>query len=318
MRMESKLDLIRAALLGIAVGDALGVPFEFNDRSMMRENPCTGMVGHGTHDQPAGTWSDDSSMTFCLAEALSEDDFELDHLGRLFVRWFFDGYWTAHGVCYDYGSTTAEAIKRLERGLPVEASACCGEGSNGNGSLMRILPLVFFSKDLPVEDRFEWTRKVSAITHGHIRSIIACHYYLEFARLILQGLEKEDAYRQLQKDLPPFLANIGIEKTEFEYFNRLLVGDIASFHEDEIQSDGYVLHTLEASMWCLLTTGNFRDAVLTAVGLGGDTDTTAAVIGGLAGLVYGVERIPEDWLEVLARRYDIEDLARRMATRLGG
>lgn len=315
--MESSLDSVRAALLGVAVGDALGVPYEFNCRETMIWNPCIGMIGHGTHDQPAGTWSDDASMTLCLAEALSEKDFDLDHLGRLFVRWFHDGYWTAHGICFDYGGTTAQAIHRLKKGVPVEASGSYDESSNGNGSLMRILPLVFFTLNLPVEERFEWTRKVSAITHGHVRSVIACFYYLEYARLILQGIGKEDAYRQLQEDLPPVLSGIGIENSEIEHFNRLLVGDIASLHEDEIQSDGYVVHTLEASMWCLLSTDNFKDAVLKAVGLGGDSDTTGAVVGGLAGLVYGVEAIPSEWLEVLARREDIEDLAKRMAARLG-
>lgn len=311
------LDSIRAALLGVAIGDALGVPFEFATREMMREHPCTGMIGHGTHDQPAGTWSDDSSMSYCLAEALSEEHFDLDHLGQLFVQWFFDGYWSPHGVTFDYGGTTAEAIKRLERGVPPQASGCFGESSNGNGSLMRILPLVFYIKDLPVEERYEWTRQVSAITHGHIRSVIACFYYLEYARLILLGVGKQDAYSQLQKDLPPFLAGIGIEESEIEHFSRLFVGDIALLRDDEIQSDGYVVHTLEASMWCLLTTDSYEDAVLKAVGLGGDSDTTASVCSGLGAVNVGVGAIPEEWLVALARREDIEDLAKRMATRLG-
>lgn len=279
---------------------------------MMIRSPCTDIIGHGTHNQPAGTWSDDTSMTLCLAETLSEKDFDLDHLGRLFVDWFDNGYWTAHGICFDYGGTTAQAIQRLKKGVPVEASGSYDESSNGNGSLMRILPLVFFTKDFPIVDRFEWTRRVSAITHGYVRSVIACINYLEYARLILQGIGMEDAYRHLQRDLPPFLSGIGIDRAEIEIFNRLLFGDIATRHDDEIRSDGYVVHTLEASIWCLLSTDTYMDAVLEAVNLGGDSDSTGTVVGGLSGLIYGVEGIQKEWLEVLARRDDIEDLAKKM------
>lgn len=316
--MESMLESIHAALLGVAVGDALGVPYEFNSRSLMRENRCTGMIGHGTHNQPAGTWSDDSSLTFCLAEALTAEVFDLGIVGRNFVRWMNDGYWTARGAVFDVGITTAEAIRRLEDGVPAEASGSFSVDSNGNGSLMRILPLVFQIQNLPVEERFSWTRQVSAITHGHIRSVIACFYYLEFARLLLDGIDKFEAYRQLQKVIPPFLSSVGVNESEIQHFNRLLERTISVLPEDEIQSSGYVVHTLEASIWCLLTTDSFKDAVLTAVNLGDDTDTTAAVTGGLAGLIYRVEAIPSEWLEVLARREDIEELAKRMATRLGG
>lgn len=311
------IDSVWAVLLGVAVGDALGVPFEFKSRDLMRKIPCVGMIGHGTHNQTAGTWSDDSSLTFCLAEALTEERFDLEVLGQNFVRWMNEGYWTARGEVFDIGITTAEAIRRLAKGVPAKASGNYTVDSNGNGSLMRILPLLFLTHSLPMSERFELTRQVSSITHGHIRSVIACFYHLEFARLILDGVSTWDAYWQLQKDLPPFLVGIGIEKSEIGHFDRLLVSNIASLPEAEIRSDGYVVHTLEASMWCLLTTECFRDAVLMAVNLGADTDTTGAVVGGVAGLVYGIGGIPEEWLEVLARREDIEDLAKRMAGRLG-
>ena len=311
------LDSIRAALLGVTVGDPLGVSFEFNSRSLMGKNPCLGMIGHGTHNQPAGTWSDDSSLTFCLAEALTEQVFDLEIVGKNFVRWLSEGYWTAHGVVFDVGISTAEAIHRLSSGIAPEASGCYGEDSNGNGAIMRILPLIFKIQDLPITERFELTRQVSAVTHGHIRSVIACFYYLEHARLLLGGIDRFEAYRRLQRVIPPFLASFGVDESEIQHFNRLLKDDISVLPENEIQSSGYVVHTLEASIWCLLTTHNFRDAVLTAVNLGDDTDTTGAVVGGLAGLIYGVEAIQSEWLEVLARREDIEDLARRMVARLG-
>jgi len=177
---------------------------------------------------------------------------------------------------------------------------------------MRILPLLVYSKDLPINDRFEITKQVSSITHGHIRSVISCFYYLEFARLILEGLDTLSAYNSLKIPLNEFLKSQAILDHEIRYFNRLLVGNIYELTMESISSSGYVLHTLEASIWCLLTTASYEEAVLKAVNLGSDTDTTAAVTGGLAGLLYGFESIPKKWLKVLARRGDIENLADRL------
>ena len=188
--------------------------------------------------------------------------------------------------------------------------------SNGNGSLMRISPLVFHLMNKPVEERFEITRQVSSITHGHTRSVIACFYYLEFARQLIQGKNLFDIYRNLQIEATYHLYSISVSQSEIEIFNRLLKENIYDLPEEEISSTGYVLHTLEASIWCMLTTNSFEEAVLKAVNLGEDTDTTAAVTGGLAGLLYGFENIPEKWKLAIARRNDINDLAERLAAGL--
>jgi ADP-ribosylglycohydrolase len=154
---------------------------------------------------------------------------------------------------------------------------------------------------------------VSSITHGHIRSLIACFYYLEFARLIVEGTEKFKIYKKLQTDITAYLSSASVEQKEITLFDRLLKGNIYELEEEDIHSSGYVLHTLEASIWCLLITTNYKDAVLKAVNLGGDTDTTGAVTGGLAGLLYGVDDIPLSWREQIAGKDDIEDLAKRLA-----
>jgi len=303
---------VKSALLGIAIGDALGVPVEFTPRDSLARTPVTGMRGHGTFNQPPGTWSDDSSLTFCLAEALV-GDFTLQDLAGNFIRWYRHAYWTAHDEVFDIGIATAQAIERLESGTDPELAGGDDEFSNGNGSLMRILPLVFHIRKLPAGQRYSITAKVSSLTHRHIRSVIACFYYLEFARLILEGMSVNSAYIQLQSELPGFLESQDVCKQEIEVYSRLLNDRIEDANTDDISSSGYVVHTLEASMHCLMTTDNYREAVLKAVNLGKDTDTTAAVTGGLAGLVYGCESIPGDWLGTLARRDDIEDLAGRLA-----
>ncbi|SEH61425.1 ADP-ribosylglycohydrolase [Paenimyroides aquimaris] len=315
MNYNKNFKQIKSVLFGIAVGDALGVPVEFNSRETIAQNPVTDMIGYGTYNLPKGTWSDDSSLTFCLAEALTKD-FDLQAIGGNFVRWFYENYWTARGEVFDIGIATKEAIERLSKGERPDLAGNFEESSNGNGSLMRMLPLLFYVKNKPINERYQITKQVSSITHAHIRSVIACFYYLEFAKQILEGYDKFETYRLLQSSIPEFLKSLSINPNEISLFDRLFKGNIFELPENEIQSSGYVLYTLEASIWCLLTTDNYHDAVLKAVNLGSDTDTTAAVTGGLAGLLYGFDSIPPDWLQNLARFNDIENLASRMSNNL--
>lgn len=302
---------IKSALFGVAVGDALGVPVEFKSRETINKNPITDMIGYGTYNLPAGTWSDDSSLTFCLAEALTQE-FSLKIIGQNFVKWYQENYWTPHGNVFDIGITTRQAILRLAKSEKPEFSGGFDEKDNGNGSLMRILPLLFYLIDKPIDERYDITKKVSSITHGHIRSVIACFYYLEFAKQIFEGKQKFEIYRNLQTEVLNHLILLSINPSEIAIFDRLLKSDVHNLDEDQIQSSGYVLHTLEASIWCLLTTDNYKEAVLKAVNLGSDTDTTGAVTGGLAGLLYGLENIPEKWLQRIAKYDDIENLAERL------
>ena len=306
---------IQSALFGVAIGDALGVPVEFRSREIIRQNPVTDMIGYGTYNLPPGTFSDDSSLTFCLAEALTLE-FDLNLIGQNFIKWRHNNFWTARGNVFDIGIATSRAIDRLVKGEKAELAGGFEISSNGNGSLMRILPLVFYIIDKPVSDRYRITGDVSSITHGHIRSIIACFYYLEFARQIILGIDKFEIYKNLQRDISHHLRLSLIDENEIALFDRLLVGNIYDLKEDKILSSGYVLHTLEASIWCLLTTDNFKQATLKAVNLGEDTDTTGAVAGGLAGLLYGFDDIPQTWVEQLARKEDIEHLIDRLTTRL--
>jgi ADP-ribosyl-[dinitrogen reductase] hydrolase len=302
-------------LLGVSTGDALGVPVEFKGRQEITHYPVTDMIGYGTHHMPPGTFSDDSSMTFCLAEALTTG-YDLNVIAENFIKWRCDGYWTATGEVFDVGIATNEAIERLIAGARPDLAGGFEEEKNGNGSLMRILPLLLYVKDREIGERYRIIKEVSSITHGHVRSVIACFYYLEFALGLLQGNNKNELYDRLQLTVSRFLDEKGINPDEKNLFKRLLIDQVSAIPEDRIVSSGYVVHTLEASIWCLLNTSNYKDAVLKAVNLGSDTDTTAAVTGGLAGLLYGYQTIPEHWLAQLARRGDIEGLASRMYSKL--
>ncbi len=304
-------NIYKDILFGIAVGDALGVPVEFKNRRTILENPVRDMIGFGTYKLPAGTFSDDSSLAFCLAEALTQE-FSLQKIGNNFVAWLNNNYWTARGNVFDVGIATSQAIRRLQTGCNPELAGGMDVSDNGNGSLMRILPLLAHTKDKQVSERYQITKQVSSITHGHIRSIISCFYYLEFARQIINGIDKFQIYRNLQTEVSEHLISLSINPNEIKLFDRLLTGNIYELTDSEIFSSGYVLHTLEASIWCLLTTDNYKAATLKAVNLGEDTDTTGAVTGGLAGLLYGVGTIPQNWMQQIARKEDIEDLANRL------
>lgn len=307
---------IRSSLLGLIVGDALGVPVEFKSRLEIAENPVTGMTGYGTYNLPPGTWSDDSSMMLCTAEVLAKG-YNLGAIANNFIRWVTETYWTPRGVVFDIGNATRLAISRLQAGEPYESAGGKHENSNGNGSLMRILPLLFLLQDeTDMMRRFDVISDVSSLTHGHIRSRLACFYYIEMGRAILAGLKMMAAKQKADAALLNLFDMLEVPNAERAYFARLLFPGFERVARSNIQSSGYVIHTLEAAVWCLLTTQTYEDAVLLAVNLGEDTDTTGAVTGGLAGLYYGANAIPQEWIRGLARLEDIEALIRDWNNRM--
>lgn len=311
IKRKMKHNYIKDIILGVAVGDALGVPVEFKSRESLQVYPINEMIGFGTHHQPAGTWSDDTSLTLALADALTQD-FDLQRIADNFVAWNYKNEFTPHGRVFDIGITTSNAIRNLANGMSPRESGANGEGENGNGSLMRILPLLAYIKDMPIQERYEHTRLVSAITHGHIRSVMACFYYLEFARQLLEKKDKFQIYNDLQNVLTAFFEENNFPKNEISIFKRLLQEKIYEYPDNMIHSSGYVLHTLEASIWCLLTNTTFETTVLEAVNLGSDTDTTGAVVSGLAGLLYGHQSIPKNWLNVLVKKEYLEEVADKL------
>lgn len=302
--MKLSRDKILGGLWGAVVGDALGVPVEFKDRAVVQANPITGMRGYGTHHQPPGTWSDDSSMLLCTVESLVAAEFDVADMGARFVRWFRDFHWTPHGETFDIGMTTADALLRIEHGASPETAGSRDEYSNGNGSLMRIMPVALRFAASPGALLAERAHRASAITHAHPRSQMACAFYSMAVRQLLAGV---DPAVSLDAARTEFGEHYGFSP-EFSHFRRALEDDFRAKPEGEIVSTGYVIHTLHASLWCLLTTASFEECVLKAVNLGGDTDTTGCVAGGLAGVHYGLDAIPMAWRNELARAKELEAL----------
>lgn len=309
-------DKIKSGLLGLAVGDALGVPVEFQSRAYLKQNPVSDMFGFGTHHQPEGTWSDDSSLAFCLAESLC-NDYDLNDIARNFVKWYSEELWTPHGKVFDIGIATRHAILNIVKGHQPDLCGGFNEEDNGNGSLMRILPLVFYlqnEKDLNVI--YQKVKKISSITHAHFRSVFACFIYVIYGLEILKDKDKFEAYKEMQNIVSAFLEDKNFNPTEIQLFDRILKNDISKYPEINIHSSGYVLHSLEASLWCFLNSDSYKETVLKAVNLGEDTDTTGAIAGGLAGIYYGIENIPKKWIDELVKSNDIKNLAERLSDNL--
>lgn len=299
---------VKGCFLGLAVGDALGVPVEFRRREFLKENPVLEMTGFGAWNQPPGTWSDDSSMTFCLAESLVTA-YDLHDIASNFVRWYKDGYWGAHHKLFDIGGTTRLSLARVAAGEDPMFSGEYGEESNGNGSLMRIAPAALYFSNHPKEDFYQRIKEISNITHAHFRSVFSCFIFSMYLKRLFAGEEKFQAFTYACHEVNEFATACDFNRSELNLFHRILNQTIAKAEEGTINSYGYVLDTLESSIWCFLNTDTFSEAVLKAVNLGGDTDTTGCVTGALAGLYYGIDAIPSHWLEVLARKNDILKLS---------
>ena len=309
---------ITDALLGVAVGDAVGVPFEFKSRAEMKSTPAKDMIGYGTHNQPPGTWSDDSSLTFCLAESLV-NGYDLKDISQRFIQWKNQAYWSVRGNVFDIGITTARAITRLRQIIEdndledLKKQKYYGkEYDNGNGSLMRIIPLLFYIKGKPIEEQFEIIWEISALTHRHIRAAMSCLIYLTLAEKLLGGKDKETAYSEMRTEILSFWNDMQFSDEEREHFKKVIQNDIRKTPIDDLKSGGYVIEVLESSIWFFLNKNSYEDTILSIINLGHDTDTSAAIAGGLAGIYYGQNNIPEYWIVSLARMEDIIDLGNRL------
>ncbi len=299
---------ILGGLWGSVVGDALGVPVEFKTRATVQTNPVVDMRGSGSHNQLPGTWSDDSSLLLCSTDSLVRHDFDTDDMGKRFLAWYQEELWTPRGGVFDIGVTTSHALLRIRNGVRAEMAGDDGQFSNGNGSLMRIIPVSLRFSPAPTKTLLDRVHRASAITHRHPRSQLACGLYSLVIRELLAGADSQTALARALQSFREFYEADPYWAVELDYFQLLLAGDLSKRPESEIDSSGYVIHTLNAGLWCLLTTTSFEECVLKAVNLGGDTDTTGCVAGGLAGTTYGNQSIPSAWLAQLARKADLECL----------
>ena len=309
-------DRIRAAVFGAAVGDAVGVPYEFSLRAERKRSPAVDMIGHGTYYQPAGTWSDDTSMILCTLDHL--DPAMNEHaIMQAFCAWMRKGDYSPHQECFDIGGTTGRALRAYERSGDPSACGQEGERSNGNGSLMRIIPAALYAcaHGLSTEEAVRLSHRLSCLTHANLRCQMGCGIFTCVALALLARPDKASV-REGLRTAAAFYAAPAYEK-ELPHYRRVLSEGFFDLPEAEISGAGYVVATLESALWCLMQTDDYRACVLQAVNLGEDTDTTACVAGALAGLLYGYEGIPADWRRRLTAPDRIDDVTAHFAAANG-
>lgn len=297
-------DRYRGAILGLAVGDALGTTLEFKAPGTFK--PITDMLGGGPFGLEPGQWTDDTSMALCLAESLIEKrGFDpKDQMDR-YCRWWREGYLSSTGACFDIGVTVSKSLESyLRSGQPFAGST--DPFAAGNGSLMRLapVPLAFRRNiDLAIHNAGESSRT----THAAPTTVAACRYFAGLLLGALEGRSKEqllssffhpapDSDHWHRQPLPPEIAEIAS-------------GSFKLKEPPEIKGSGFVVRSLEAALWAFDRSDSFREGALRAVNLGDDADTTGAIYGQLAGAYYGVNAIPQEWIERLALRELISEKA---------
>ena len=295
--MEQR-ERFRGCLLGLAVGDALGMTVENWPRGSFE--PMTDIVGGGPFDRPAGHWTDDTAMAICLATSLVEHGgFDAPDQMDRYCKWAAGEFLESTGTNFDIGGTIAEALLGFKNtGNPYSGSS--DPQSSGNGCIMRLapIPMFFFSDEKAVE---RYAEDSSKTTHGSAECLGACKL---LARIIWRALQGKSKSKVAFDDSLSFSGTAKIKA--------IAQGSYTQKTETEIRGTGYVVESMEAAMWCFIQTDTFEEALLKAVNLGGDADTTAAVCGQVAGAYYGIQGIPSRWLNVLEMRGEIIGLADRL------
>ena len=290
----------KGSFYGFLIGDAMGVPLEFEERRKLLENPVVHMIGNGSYPVPKGSWSDDSSMMIATMESIMcKNGIDYDDLMTKFSEWISYAKYTSVDEVFDIGRTTLKAIVRFQEGISPLEAGLAGENYNGNGSLMRMLPIAFYinQKQLSGNDIVDLVYDLSSLTHSHEISKLGCYIFVRYVMFLLDGFDKIKSY-ELIKKLDYSFADF----SAYDKYARILKDDIMKLPLEQISSSGYVVDTLEAVLWCIGNTSNFEKAIIGSINLGGDTDTIGALTGGIAGIIYGYDSIPKEWLNDLQKQ----------------
>ncbi len=302
--MSTQIDRARGAVYGHLIGDALGVPYEFSRRVETVE-----WRGYGTHDQPAGTWSDDGALMLATLDSLLDAGFDPADQGRRFLDWRDRGEYTPNREGrFDIGGATARALDRLARGVPAE-EAGDDPTALGNGSLMRILPIALADPSLSTDELVAQAHQSSRVTHGAPTCLVACALYALVARELLAG------------DADPVAVLDRSVRQLHEIYDGHGASDLAIALAAHLawsgrSGRGHVTDSFWSAWDAFAGADDYRSAVVRAVRYGTDTDTTAAIAGGLAGLRFGLRGIPGEWLDGLRGRDLVDPLADRLVRRL--
>ena len=304
--MSKVLDCV----IGHAIGDAMGVPTEFCIREKLLQHPVTDMIGYGQHPVPKGTWSDDTQMSIATIDAIINDNGEinLEHIMMNFYYWLKENKFTPHGEIFDAGRTCIKAVINFSKNQDITTCGLKDVNSNGNGSLMRMYPIALYAfyKGLLEQEIVDLVNKASALTHAHEISKLGCYIYVRYMLYLLSGSSKDEAYKKIR-----MIDYSMYEESSIKAYSRILDNNISNLNIDDIKSSGYIVDTLEASLWILLKSKDYKEAIIASTNIGNDTDTIGAITGSMAGIIYGYDSIPDNWKEQLVKKEYLTDLANK-------
>lgn len=295
------------SIIGHAIGDAMGMPTEFYQRKNLLKNPITEMIGSEKTQQQAGSWTDDTSMEIATIDSfIQNNEFDYSDIMTKWCDWLNKGEYTPNGDCFDVGRTCLRACRNFTTGIEPVKCGLDSINSNGNGSMMRILPVALYSyyKKLSDEEMRKLSDDISSLTHRHDVSKLGCYMYNKFIMNLLSGMTKEEAYKYMQKDDYSMYS-----KESILTYNRLLNSDISKCNINDISSSGYIVDTWECVLWIILNAKSYKDVIIASTNIGNDTDTIGAIAGSMAGIIYGYESIPKLWLNKLVKKDYLMDLA---------
>ena len=280
-------DRFKGCLMGLACGDAVGTAVEFQPRGSFE--PVTDMIGGGPFHLKPGQWTDDTSMALCMAASLVESNgFDAFDQMQRYCRWRAEGYMSSTGKCFDIGNTVAEALHNFIA-TDEPYSGPTREHSAGNGSIMRLAPIPMFFH-FSITDTIYFSGESSRTTHGVLECVEACRLFGAMLHYALNSDPKEK-----------ILFSQSASEFKSKKVQSIAQGSYKTKEYTDIKGSGYVIDSLEAALWCFLNTDNFKDAIIQAVNLGDDADTTAAVCGQIAGAYYGIQGIPSHWRTKIAK-----------------
>lgn len=296
-------DRQRGMLLGLAIGDALGAAVEFQSPGRFPE--VAGYRDGGLHRLKPGEWTDDTSMALALADSIANSGWDLNDQAKRYVKWWRDGAYSVNGTCFDIGMTTRAGLRRFCESGDAKHSGDRAESTSGNGSIMRLAPVpIHFANLFPdrLEELLERAVESSLPTHASPQCLTACAYFSVVLAGLVHGVPREEVLREDWKPLRKLREIVNLHR-EVE---QIIRGSFRLKEPPMIRGSGYVIKSLEAALWAFHRASDFRQAVLLAVNLGDDADTTGAVCGQLAGAYWGESGIPSELLTGLARRDMIE------------
>ena len=294
---------LRDAIYGHLVADAVGTPYEFKSPMQIPSFENIDMIPppgfkKSWQGVPYGSWSDDGSQTLCLLEYYSESPNEWPSAwANKLLKWQKGHLWV-NGIPFDSGNQTAEALGRIAEGVDPLDAAGNSELSNGNGSLMRALPTAFTFFDAPDAEFFTEVANISSITHNHIRSKLCCMFYCQIARELISGIQFQAAIFAAKEKLEAILDDVDHKEWD-------LVWD---YQRREPCGTGYVLDALWSAIYSLNMSDSYEECIRRCIELGNDTDTTACIAGGLAGIIYGYDGIPSHWIDLLKDKHVVEQI----------